>query len=374
MGITTAAGAQTSAPPAPLAPGVKYDRAIPTLRQVLGHDSGEKITTPDEIVQYLKALQTAAHDRTRLVEYARTWENRPLYVLVVGSAERIGKLDEIKKGLQRLADPRGASNADIDGLIKTLPVVTWLLHAVHGNEISSSDAALAEAHHLLAAQGDPAVDTILRESIVLIDPLENPDGRSRFVFQNLLGQAAVPDGEPASAEHDEPWPGGRSNHYLFDMNRDWFSQSQPETRGRTKLFLEWYPQVVVDLHEMGGNSSYYFAPPADPLNPHITKAQAGWFQVFGKANGDRFDARGFSYFIREVYDSFYPGYGESWPIFHGAVGMTYEQASARGLVFRRDDDSDLTYRDGVLHHFTAAITTAETAARNREKLLRDFAD
>ena len=358
----------------PLAPGVKYDRAIPTLRQVLGHDSGEKITTPDEIVQYLKALQTAAPDRTRLVEYARTWENRPLYVLIVASAERIAKLDEIKKGLQRLADPRGASGADIDGLIKTLPVVTWLLHAVHGNEISSSDAALAEAHHLLAAQGDPAVDTILRESIVLIDPLENPDGRSRFVFQNLLGQAAVPDGEPASAEHDEPWPGGRSNHYLFDMNRDWFSQSQPETRGRTKLFLEWYPQVVVDLHEMGGNSSYYFAPPADPLNPHITKAQASWFQVFGKANADRFDARGFSYFIREVYDSFYPGYGESWPIFHGAVGMTYEQASARGLVFRREDDSDLTYRDGVLHHFTAAITTAETAARNREKLLRDFAD
>ncbi len=209
---------------------------------------------------------------------------------------------------------------------------------------------------------------------MLIDPLENPDGRSRFVFQNLLGQAAVPDGEPASAEHDEPWPGGRSNHYLFDMNRDWFSQSQPETRGRTRLFLEWYPQVVVDLHEMGGNSSYYFAPPADPLNPHITKAQASWFQVFGKANADRFDARGFSYFIREVYDSFYPGYGESWPIFHGAVGMTYEQASARGLVFRREDDSDLTYRDGVLHHFTAAITTAETAARNREKLLRDFVD
>jgi Zinc carboxypeptidase len=375
MGIATAAAAAAGqTPPVPLAPGVKYDRAVPTLRQVLGHDSGEKITTPDEIVQYLKALQTAAPDRTRLIEYARTWENRPLYVLIIASAERIAKLDEIKKGLQKLADPRGTSTSDLDGLIKTLPVVTWLLHAVHGNEISSSDAALAEAHHLLAAQGDPAVDAILRESIVLIDPLENPDGRSRFVVQNLLGQAAIPDGEPVSAEHDEPWPGGRSNHYLFDMNRDWFSQSQPETRGRTKLFLEWYPQVVVDLHEMGGNSSYYFAPPADPLNPHITKAQASWFQVFGKANADRFDARGFSYFIREVYDSFYPGYGESWPIFHGAVGMTYEQASARGLTFRREDDSDLTYRDGVLHHFTAAITTAETAARNREKLLRDFVD
>ena len=139
------------------------------------------------------------------------------------------------------------------------------------------------------------------------------------------------------------------------MNRDWFAQSQPETRGRTTLFLEWFPQVVVDLHEMGGDSTYYFAPPADPLNPYITKAQAEWLTAFGRENARAFDARGFAYFTREVFDSFYPGYGESWPIFHGAIGMTYEQASSRGLVYRRDDDTLLTYRDGVLQHFTAAI-------------------
>jgi Zinc carboxypeptidase len=370
----SASGQQPSsiAAPLPLAPGTTYDSRVPTLKQVLGHDTGEQITTPEQITIYLKALQAAAPDRTRLIEYARTWEGRPLHVLVVASPARIARLDEIKQGLQRLADPRTLTPTDVDSLVTSLPVVTWLMHAVHGNEISSSDAALAEAYHLLAAQGDPVVDLILRESIVLIDPLENPDGRARFVFQNLQGRAAVPDAEPASAEHDEPWPGGRSNHYLFDMNRDWFSQSQPETRGRTKIFLEWFPQVVVDLHEMGGDGTYYFAPPADPLNPHITKAQASWFQTFGRANAERFDARGFAYFIREVYDSFYPGYGESWPIFQGAVGMTYEQASARGLVFRRDDELLLTYRDGILHHFTAAITTAETAARHREKLLRDF--
>jgi hypothetical protein len=373
-GAAQTPGASASATPLPLAPGVTYDARVPTVRQVLGYETGQKITTPDDITLYLKALQAAAPDRTRLVEYARTWEGRPLQIFVIASADRIARLDEIKQGLQKLADPRGLSAADSDALVKSLPVVTWLMHAVHGNEISSSDAALAEAYHLLAAQGDAGVDTILRESIVLIDPLENPDGRARFVFQNLQGQAAVPDSEPASAEHDEPWPGGRTNHYLFDMNRDWFAQSQPETRGRTKVFLDFYPQVVVDLHEMGGNGTYYFAPPADPLNPHITKAQIAWFQTFGRANADRFDTRGFSYFIREVYDSFYPGYGESWPIFQGAVGMTYEQASARGLAFRRDDDLLLTYRDGILHHFTAAIATAETAARNRERLLRDFLD
>ena len=145
-----------------------------------------------------------------------------------------------------------------------------------------------------------------------------------------------PDPEPVSAEHDEPWPGGRANHYLFDMNRDWFAQSQPETVGRTRLHLEWYPHVVVDLHEMGGDSTYYFAPPAIPVNPHITPRQRAWFDAFGKANAARFDERGFAYFVREVYDSFYPGYGESWPIFQGAIGMTYEQASARGLAYRRE--------------------------------------
>jgi hypothetical protein len=381
--LALASAATQTAAPAPaavsvspasatLAPGVRYDPRIPTVRQVLGFDVGERITSPDDITTYLKALQAAAPERTRLIEYARTWEGRPLHVLVVGAPERIARIEEIKKGLRRLADPRGLAPAEAEQLVKTLPVVVWLMHAVHGNEISSCDAALAEAYHLLAAQGDASVDAIRSEALVVIDPLENPDGRARFHFQNLQGEAAIPDSEPASAEHDEPWPGGRSNHYLFDMNRDWFAQSQPETRGRTRLYLEWFPQVVADLHEMGGNSSYYFAPPADPINPLITKTQVSWLTAFGRANAARFDERGFSYFIREEYDSFYPGYGESWPIFQGAVGMTYEQASARGLRFRRQDETMLSYFDGILHHFTSAMATADTAAKNREQLLRDF--
>ncbi len=182
------------------------------------------------------------------------------------------------------------------------------------------------------------------------------------------------DPNPQSAEHDEPWPGGRVNHYLFDMNRDYFALSQRETQGRVKTMLEWYPQVVVDLHEMGGNSTYYFAPPADPFNPLITEAQRKGFDLFGRANAAEFDKRGFPYFVREVYDAFYPGYGDSWPMFHGAVAMTYEQASARGLAFQRDDGTVLTYKMAVTQHFTAAITTAVTAAKNRERLLRDFLD
>ncbi|MET0211908.1 MAG: M14 family zinc carboxypeptidase, partial [Vicinamibacterales bacterium] len=228
-------------------PGAKYDPAIPTLRQVVGHDHGLEITTPDQVGDYLEALAKAAPTRAKLFQYARTWEGRPLWVMVIGSPERLAKLDQLKADLQRLADPRTLSGGDADRLVRELPVVTWLSHGVHGNEISSADAALFEAYHLLAAQGDADVATVLRESLVLIDPMQNPDGRARFVFQNLQGRAALPDATPYNAEHDEPWPSGRSNHYRFDMNRDWFAQTQPETRGRIRLAREYWPHVTVDL-------------------------------------------------------------------------------------------------------------------------------
>ena len=209
------------------------------------------------------------------------------------------------------------------------------------------------------------VDVTLRDALVIIDPMQNPDGRQRFVTTNLLGRAVEPDPNPQSAEHDEPWPGGRSNHYLVDMNRDYFAMSQPETQGRIRTMLEWAPQVVVDLHEMGGNSTYYFAPPADPFNPLITEGQRKSLEMFGRANAQEFDRRGFPYFVREVYDAFYPGYGDSWPSFQGAVAMTYEQASPRGLVFRREDGTLLTYKHAVTQHFTAAVMTAAAATPHR---------
>ena len=356
----------------PLVPDARYDPRIPAFKQLVGHELGDEITSPEAIAAALAALAAAAPERARVIEYARSEEGRALHAIVLGSPERLARLDAVKEGLRRLADPRGVGEAEADELVQELPAVVWVMAAVHGNEISSSDAVVALAHHLLAAQGDPVVDLVRREAIVVLDPLQNPDGRARFLATNRLARGPSPDSEPEAAEHDEPWPGGRANHYLFDMNRDWFAQSQPETRGRLKLFLDWFPQVAVDLHEMGGDSTYYFAPPARPLNPHFSRAQQDWLDAFGRAIAARFDAAGQAYFVREVFDSFYPGYGESWPMAHGAVGMTFEQASARGLVWRRQDGGELRYLDGIANHFRAALATVETAARGRGKLLRDF--
>jgi Zinc carboxypeptidase len=356
----------------PLSPGTRYDPGVPTVQQVTGHDVRDAITPPDQIVRYFEALAQAAPERTRLLRYATSWEGRPLVMLVISSPERMAHLEEVEAGIGRLADPRGLSDVDADRLVSTLPVVTAIMHGVHGNEITSDGAAMAEAYQLLAARGDTLVDRVLSESLVIIDPMENPDGRARFVFENTMGQARWPDADTWSVEHDERWPGGRSNHYLFDLNRDLFIQSQPETRGKAAVFEEYHPQIVADLHEMSGNSTYFFPPTAPPENPWFTRPQIALMDVFGQANAAAFDRRGFAYFNRDTYDLFYPGYVDMWPMSQGALGMTYEQASPRALVLRRDDGDLLTYGDGVLHHFTAAMATLETAARNRESILRGY--
>jgi len=355
-------------------PGAKYDPAIPTLRQVVGHANGDNITMHHEAERYLKALAAAAPRRARLETHGATWEGRTLYHIIISSEANIARLDQVKAAMQKLADPRKISEAEAEAIIKEMPAVTWLAYGVHGNEISSPDAALMTAYHLLAAQNDDVVRQILEQSVVIIDPMQNPDGRDRFInyFRGTRGR--WPDADPQAAEHNETWPAGRSNHYLFDMNRDWFAHTQPETRGRVKAYLEWFPVVFVDLHEMGGNSSYYFAPPAQPYNPNLSGPQIEWLNNYGRNNARWFDRFRFDYFTREVFDSFYPGYGEGWPMFHGSIGMTYEQASTRGLVLKRSDETTMWYRDTVQHHFISSIATAETTAKNRAALLRYLYD
>ncbi len=353
-------------------PGTEYDPSIPTAEEVLGYRIGDRITSHAGLMKYLDALQAALPEQVHLLEYARSWEGRELVYAFVGSPERIGALAATSEGMKRLADPRRTPRASADSLIASLPVIVNLSYSVHGNEISPGDAALFTAYHLLAARDDPVVDRILEEAIVMIDPVQNPDGRDRFVQNFEIAEGLEPNASPLAAEHNEPWPGGRTNHYLFDLNRDWISLNHPETLGRVKVLQDYYPPVFVDLHEMGSNATYYFAPEAIPYNPHLARDQRESLQLFGRNNAKWFDHYGFSYFTREIFDAFYPGYGASWPSYYGSVAMTYEQASARGLVVRRSDDSVMHYRDTVRHHFVASISTSETAAMNREKLLADF--
>ena len=353
-------------------PGAQYDPAVPTIKKVLGYEPGERIAPHAHLMKYFEALAAAQPNRVKLIEYTKSWEGRKLIIAVVGNEANIKRLPEIQAGMKKLADPRKTSDADAQKLIGSLPALVMLAYNVHGNEISGSDAAMETAYHLLAAKGDKIVDSILANTLVMIDPTQNPDGRDRFVHNFEVAEGLEPIANPLAAEHAEPWPGGRTNHYMFDMNRDWFAMTQPETRGRIKTLLDWYPQVFVDLHEMGGDSTYYFAPEAVPYNPHITKSQKESLFLFGRNNAKWFDQFGFRYFTREVFDAFYPGYGASWPIYYGGIAMTYENASARGLLWTKSDETTFSFAESVQKHFVASISTAEATANNRKLLLENF--
>ena len=353
-------------------PNANYDPVIPSIEDVLGYSPGEKITWHRDAIKYFEALAQAAPDRVILKEYARSWQDRELIYAVISSPQNLEKIESVKAGMQRLSEPRDTDESTASNIIPDQPAVTWLSYGVHGNEISSTDASMLTAYHLLASRSDPRVAEIMRNTVVIIDPMQNPDGRDRFIHQFTTAEGLTPDSDRNSAEHDEPWPGGRTNHYLFDMNRDWFIQTQPETIGRAKAMLEWYPVAYVDAHEMGSDGTYYFAPEAVPYNPHLAEDQTASLQIFGRNNARWFDEFGIDYFTREVYDAFYPGYGASWPSYFGSVAMTYEQASTRGMVFRQYDGNELHYRETVRNHFVTSLSTAETVAVNREKFLKDF--
>ncbi len=377
LGLAAAALMLALADPSPASaqafiPGVAYDPAIPTVESVLGKPSGERVTPSADVIRYFRELEKAAPGRIVVRPYAKSWQGRELVYVIIGAPARIASLDAISADFKALADPRRTNRQQADAIIARAPGTVWLAHGVHGDEISSADASMMTAYHLLAARNDATVDAILANTLVFIDPVQNPDGRDRFVnfYYDTLG--LQPSGSPISADRNQPWPGGRFNHYLFDMNRDWFALTQPETQARVAIFQDWFPLIFVDLHEMGADSSYYFSPEADPYNPDITQSQRAALQVIGRNNAKWFDGAGLSYFNREVYDDFYPGYGSGWPLFHGSIGTTYENAGSDGLLAHRSDGKDLTYQQSVRKHFLSSMATLETMANNRERFLRDF--
>lgn len=338
--------------------------AIPSPEALFGYPMGERFTPHHRILRYFEEL-TRRSNLITMRAIGESYEGRPLVLATITSAKNRASLDAIQRNARAIARGEG----EIDNLVRDMPAVVWLAFGVHGNESSSAEAAMWVAHALLT---DPAHARLLDDLVVIIDPLENPDGRERYVqwFQRTSGTR--PNRNPDAYEHQEPWPGGRFNHYLIDMNRDWTWLSQKETQARVSAYAEWYPQVFVDFHEMSWQSSYFFPPDAKPMNANLPRDVEHWLDVFGRANAAEFSRRGWPFFVGERFDLFYPGYGDSWPSLHGAIGMTYEVAGGgrAGSAIEREDDTVLTLADRALRHFTTAMATLRTAAQHREELLR----
>lgn len=352
----------------------KYDPNIPTVESVLGYKTAEKFSPYSNIERFYTALAVKS-DRIKLQSYGETYEGRKQWLLTISSPKNLARLDEIKANIAKLHDPRNSSAADTDALANSTPVIVWLGYGVHGNEANSAEAAMQVAYELAASQ-DAKVAEWLDNCVILIDPLTNPDGHERYVQYYNSTAGAQPVSDRFAAEQQERWPSGRFNHYYFDLNRDWAWQSQQETKNRMKVYLQWHPQVSVDLHEMGRGGTYFFAPPARPVHDLVRSQLAKWYEVFGKGNAAAFDKYGFRYFTHEVYDLFAPFYGDSWPALNGAIGMTYEQAGGgAGLsVELEDSERTLTLKDRAQRHFVASLATIDTSSKNRAARLKDYAE
>jgi hypothetical protein len=350
----------------------QFDPAVPTPRSVLGYEIGDRFTPHHMIVRYAERL-AATSRRIRVDTVARTFEGRESIMVTATSEANHARMDQIRTDARRLGDPRGASAADIGAAMARMPSIAWLGYTVHGGEASGTEAALALMYQLAAGR-DTETARILDSVVVLIDPVQNPDGHERHVqdVMRTRGALAVPT-TPGAMIHQGNWPGPRTSHYYFDLNRDWFLHSHPETRGRVATFTTWFPHVAVDLHEMGSNSTYFFAPPMEPINKNVHASIVKWWDIYAASNASAFDQHGWSFFRREGYDEFYPGYGVSWPILTGAAGMTYEQASSAGGAIRRTDGTVLTLKDAAHHHYTAAWATITTTAMRRAERVRDYA-
>ncbi len=355
------------------APGGTYDPAVPTPASVLGYELGERFTPHHMIARYLEAVATAS-PRVRLDTVGHSFEGREVFLAVVTSEANQARIEGIRAAARRLADPRGVSRDELNRAIASTPAIVWLGYSIHGNEASGVEAGLATLYQL-AAGTDAETRMMLDSAVVLIDPVQNPDGHERHVQDVMRDLGALgPDPYPRAMVHGAAWPGARTSHYLFDLNRDWFLHSHPETVARTSAYLEWAPHVAVDLHEMGSSSTYFFAPPMEPYNPNVPPSIPEWWDIFAIGNAEAMAERGWGFFTAESFDEFYPGYGISWPVLTGAIGMTYEQGSSGGGAMRRDDGTVLTLREAAAHHYTTSIATVHTAAARRTDRVRDYAE
>ncbi len=348
---------------------VSYDSKIPTPKQFLGYEVGEQHVTPYEIYAYYREVARFS-DRIKIETYARSFENRELLMVTVSSPQNLAKLSTIKAEHSKLADPSKSKELNL----KSMPSVLWMGYSVHGNEASGSNSSLLSIYHLAAAQG-AKIDSILSECVILIDPCINPDGGNRFatwVNQNRSTNLVT---DPNSREFKETWPGGRTNHYWFDMNRDWLYQQLPESKGRLVKFYEWLPNILTDHHEMGSGSTFFFQPGIpERTHPMTPKKNIDLTSKFGEFQAAGLDKIGSYYYTKENYDDFYYGKGSTLPDVNGSIGILFEQASSRGHK-QMTNNGILSFPFTVKNQFTATLSTLQAGKSMRQELLgymRDF--
>lgn len=338
-------------------------QVLPTPKDFLGYEPGERFTPWYKVVQYFESAARAYPNMVKVSSYGTTYEGRPLITAVLSAPEHMQRIDEIRANhLKTSGMLPGKPTREND------PVVVWMSFNVHGNEASSTEVALVMLYDILSGK-HPQAAGWLKNTVLIMDPCLNPDGRDQYVswYQRTMGKN--PNPSMIARERFEPSPSGRTNHYYFDLNRDWAWQSQIETRSRLRWYNEWMPAIHVDFHEQYYNSPYYFAPAAEPLHDAISDFQRSFQEEIGRNHARYFDKNGWLYFTKEYFDLFYPAYGDTYPMFSGAIGMTYEQAghSMGGLTIAWDGDT-LTLSDRILHHYTTAMSTLEVAATQSDKI------
>lgn len=354
------------------APTLAAQQAVPTFQQATGHAFGERITVHHQMVEYLERL-AATSPRVTLVRQGHSWERRPLVLAIVTAPENHARLEQIRQNSLRLADPRRTSPEEASAIIASQPVVAWYGGSIHGFELSGAEGALKLLEHL-TTRDDAATLEVLRNTVVMIDPMLNPDGRDAFANINHENIGESPNPVPQDWSNDfTGWQAlkFRTGHYYFDTNRDWFAHTQRETRDRMPTLNAWRPQVATDMHEMGTDAEFYFDPPGDPTNPHMPVFTMKWFSEYGNAYAAAFDSAGFEYMARERYNYFYPGYTSNRG-YQGAVAMLFEQGSTRGLALERPEGPVRTLAQALEQQYVAAWTGVRVTAMNRERLLREY--
>ena len=351
----------------------EYRQEVPRPQAILRFDVGDFHTTYAQMERVIESIAKAAPDRVRIFDIGLTNEYRMQHIVAISSPQNIARLDEIKAQNARLTDPRATSAAEANQIVQNNPAIAWMAYTIHGNE-SASFETMMQVVYQLAASNEPQTLEILNNTVVLIVTGENPDGHERFV--TWYNSVATGNEDRNALEHREPWSvWGRYNHFRFDLNRDNIAATQKETRNMQRAFFEWNPQVLVDHH--GQPSQFFFPPAALPINPNLPQPVTNkWLDTFGRANAQAFDRNKWDYYIRDIFDLFYPGYWDSFPSLNGAIGMTYETDGGgfKGLRWTRDDGTIVTLRSAIAKHFVASMATLETVARNRSARLQDFYD